>query len=461
MRTLAAATAFALTLFSPAAAEEPWAELTRRDLQAVHDILAVNHAGPVDPQNPRFRDWLEQGLAAGLAQAESVRDLPSYRDTLRRYTNGFRDGHIFFSLRADTLMRQWPGFTVRQDEAGRFRVTGSKFEDAPNGAEVLECDGTPLGARLDALASLHWNADIPHEKAFAAPKMFFLERNEPAPEACTLSVAGERRVVELSWSLLPRHEALAIEREALGRIVPEFGVRTVGSVEFVSMPSMQNVPESFFDALEAARGRLHAAPIVVLDVRGNGGGSSANGARALSILFGEPAVTRIAESFDWSVDWRVSEGNLADLRIQAASDIRSKEFIAGFERALARGDALFREAEPAKPLRGKGPKSPFTGQVYLLTDGACASACLDFADGARLLPGVVHVGLPTSGDAIYIDNRAEALPSGLAALSFGMKVYRNRVRSNNAYYTPKHVWPGGPMTDEALARWLEGLARPG
>jgi hypothetical protein len=95
--------------------------------------------------------------------------------------------------------------------------------------------------------------------------------------------------------------------------------------------------------------------------------------------------------------------------------------------------------------------------VFLLTDPGCGSACLDFADLLLGLPGVTQVGLPTFADAVYVDVNDAELPSGLATLSYGMKVFRHRVRANNQWYEPKYRWPGGPMTGEALAKWLRAL----
>jgi hypothetical protein len=97
--------------------------------------------------------------------------------------------------------------------------------------------------------------------------------------------------------------------------------------------------------------------------------------------------------------------------------------------------------------------------VFLLTDNECASACLDFTDVVRRLPNVTHIGLPTSADALYIDNTEAMLPSGLAWLSYSMKVYRNRLRANNEWYEPKIRWPGGVMSDEAVTTWIAQLAR--
>ena len=238
------------------------------------------------------------------------------------------------------------------------------------------------------------------------------------------------------------------------------GIRELAGVTFVSLPNMNATgKDEFFAELEARRDALRQARLLVLDVRGNSGGSSAVGERALSILFGQDLVGRISESFDWTVDWRASPGNAEELRRQARAD--DGDLPREIDAAIGRGDDFVRRSGSPVRLRGRAPLTPFRGDVFLLTDGACASACLDFADIARRLPRVMHVGQPTSGDAIYIDNRQQPLPSGLAALSFGMKVYRNRVRGHNQWYAPALQWPGGAMTDEAVAAWLVDLASRG
>ena len=50
---------------------------------------------------------------------------------------------------------------------------------------------------------------------------------------------------------------------------------------------------------------------------------------------------------------------------------------------------------------GTQPPNLREGRVLLLTDGDCASACLDFADLVLQLPGTTHLGLPTSADAVF------------------------------------------------------------
>jgi len=61
---------------------------------------------------------------------------------------------------------------------------------------------------------------------------------------------------------------------------------------------------------------------------------------------------------------------------------------------------------------------------------------------------------------VYIDNTEALLPSGLAWLSYSLKVYRHRVRANNEWYEPQVRWPGGVMSDEAVTTWIAQLATP-
>src|SRR6185503_8643955 len=66
-RTLFIAVA-AAALAAPAYAN-PWSELAIEDLHGIHDIIRDNHPGPVDPENPHYRDWMEGGLVKAVARA--------------------------------------------------------------------------------------------------------------------------------------------------------------------------------------------------------------------------------------------------------------------------------------------------------------------------------------------------------------------------------------------------------
>jgi hypothetical protein len=249
----------------------------------------------------------------------------------------------------------------------------------------------------------------------------------------------------------------------------------VDGVWFVSIPTFAYTSDvaiagirALLDELEAKRGAMRSSRII-LDLRGNHGGNSAWGNEIARAIWGEPWVDRIDGSFDKTVDWRASDANIEHMRRMVERERRAGLMesaaywtlaLEAMERARSRGQALARFEDRPKEIAGPPPSNPIQGKVFLLTDSECASACLDFADLVRRLPGVVHIGLPTSADAIYIDNTYAPLPSGLAGLGYSLKVYRNRVRGNNEWYEPQLRWPGGPMTDQTLAEWVSSIAPP-
>jgi len=192
----------------------------------------------------------------------------------------------------------------------------------------------------------------------------------------------------------------------------------------------------------------------VFDVRGNGGGNSAIGDRIFTAATGgldmddvEPG--RFPTTSAW---WRVSDTALDSLARREAmfaergSDAETmaavRQLRADMAAARKRGDTWLHQAGSDSPRLSRAdmqalharPRRP-VGTVALLTDDRCASACLDFADLVRSVPGSIHIGEETSADAVYIDIGWSMLPSG-NSLVLPLKVWRNRLRGNNETLTP-------------------------
>lgn len=80
----------------------------------------------------------------------------------------------------------------------------------------------------------------------------------------------------------------------------------------------------------------------------------------------------------------------------------------------------------------------------MLTDGNCASACLDFADLVLSVADAIHIGEETSADSVYIDVDFVNLASG-NGIVMPFKVWRNRLRGNN-----ETLMPSAPLDLDAL-----------
>jgi hypothetical protein len=295
------------------------------------------------------------------------------------------------------------------------------------------------------------------------------------PTRCTFEHDDRTRAYELVWRSISNEELAERIAAAQPAIRPPIGLRSFGEDRFwISLSSFNASDDAVVAALETVIDDvtrqiavLRDAGILVFDVRGNHGGSSVYGTMVAEAIWGEDFIAAVRPRTE-AVDWRVSRGNyrfLKDFNLARterrfgpdAPETRSyAEFVAQFEDALARGETfLTRSVEPA---RSAAPANPVRARVFLLTDDRCFSACLDFADILRGIEGVTHVGLETSADAIYIDNRGVELPSELGRLGFSMKVYRGRVRGHNESYVPHRAWTGDITDTAALERWIVSLA---
>jgi hypothetical protein len=456
--------------------EVDWAVAARMDIDSIYSTLRDNHPGPVDTSNPKFSQWLIEGRSLAVKQAATATHAADYWRAVRLYTNGFRDGHIWFDFIKPTR-QVWPKFLTMRDAMGKARVVLNDGEPSvPLGAELLACDGLDAESLQQKLVDPYrWNADIPHERDTNSVFLMTAIDDDPQkPYSCRFRTDDHEFDYSLRWSSFSEDQFAELINRATGRAQARIELHQVGPVWFVSLPTFYLQEPAQVDAMRAligeldqVAGKLRDAPWVVLDVRGNSGGNSGWGREVAEKLFGKKVVAGIEGRFDWTVDWRVSNANAATLREYAAqsekhrqiADARYRRKLADeIEKAAAEGKTYVRRASHARfASDATTGRSPFKGRVYLLTDHTCASACLDFADITRRLPGVVHIGLPTSADSIYIDNTGHVLPSNQGMFSWSLKVYRNRIRSNNEWYEPDIAWPGGPMTDAAVASWVQTL----
>ena len=220
----------------------------------------------------------------------------------------------------------------------------------------------------------------------------------------------------------------------------------------------------------ARQAELRAAPYVVLDLRGNGGGSSQWSALLAEAIWGEAWLSQHQPRSATAVDWRASAANLAAMQeFQAqlvAENVTDPEIlhwaqsiVDGITAARAEGQPYWSNTDDEAAAE-TGPVEPATnpvgGVIYVLTDARCASACLDAVDVWKAA-GAVQIGRETSADTLYMDVRDQDLPSGLAAMAIPMKVYRGRPRGDNETHVPVHEWTGALADTAGIEAWLAGL----
>jgi hypothetical protein len=458
-----------------AAARAHWQALTRLDLDAAYAMLRDNHpAMAAELGDTAFMTRIEAAYADGLKRIEKVDSFYGLRATLAAFGNAAGDKHIGAGF---GLMRQytiWPQFLVRQSGRDFVVVRGPYASESapPEGAKLISCDGAAAEAFAKArIGVFHANWSIEAQRAAEAWRLFVNDRNPfvDAPKSCRFESNGAKKDYALQWGGSSYDVVAPVIVRASAGAGAGFGVkRLANGAYWISMERMDNDAEAVVAAAAKEGDALRAAPYVVVDVRGNGGGSSSYGDRLADVLFGPAAASQSDEAGGEA--WRVSPGNTAGIKAFAAdarasgsnADIVAwaEQMASMLERAEKSGDR-FAPALP-KPLPAPpafvDPKGgvPGKARVYLLTDYSCFSSCLLMTWSFKRR-GAAQVGLPTDAATRYMENRDALLPSRLASFSTLQKVSLGAPLQIGPF-EPAARYSGDISDNAAVERWIEGLA---
>lgn len=217
--------------------------------------------------------------------------------------------------------------------------------------------------------------------------------------------------------------------------------------------------------IEAQAETLRSLDTIVFDLRGNGGGDSSFGHRIATALWTEEVLSDWVPAYAAGVDWRASPENAEHVHGIAKKHVdRGRESAAEYwtglaqriDAAVAADENYVRQGFVVREIT-RTLRSPVSARVIVITDGACASACLDFMDRLIALPGVLHIGEETSSDTQYIDVRRVDLPSRTGRLFIPLKVYRERLRPPGGTYVPEISVDASGLDWGAVDRLIAGF----
>ena len=392
--------------------ENPWRILAAHDLNYAYNTLRDNHPGVVDQANQQFRRWLEKGYQQGLANLNSVDSFAGLRFLLQRYGSGFLDGHLFIDPKVENKFYHWPQFLLTK-VGDRYIVEADQDSSRLiNGLELISCDGIGVASLIKGrVFPYHYgNSQLDGDWYKLAPKLFvdFYNPWLKRLDHCVVKdKRGRNQTVDLDWQRVSSRTLDAKLINAAFGPVPSLGIYPSKELVWVSLPSFNTAKVKSHDLklIVSNIAKYRDKRIVVFDVRGNSGGNSRWGADLLEKFYGKTfskAIYAADISQKSQVKWRVSSGNrkylsalLPELAKEFGGESRVYRTFAGVSEAmdesLRRGEtgllsqATYQVAKPVeKPVQAS---SPVSAKVYFLTDGHCASACLDFADRIRLFPG--------------------------------------------------------------------------
>lgn len=452
-----------------------WQAMAKADLDATYKLVQSTHPGSIDRENPAFGAWATTGYQEALTLIPRVVSYDTALQAVRYYVAGFEDGHFGYSDdergNATVLANGW-----RLDDSGDHFVVTGHSPDWPHplppiGSRLIDCDGrAPAELIRTNVAPFVDRRPFP-EVVDGLRSYLMLQTLAPRqPERCTFMVGGARQAFDVIYRPVTSASMFEMSR-GRGRVprhvndfTVERGVLWIRAANFMPSPSQAKELDKMLDALSRQKGVTH----IVFDARGNSGGSSAVGGRIFDAATGGMTFDRtgIDKLPTLHAQWRVSDIALstAEGHLQRATATygADSEAVSSSRALLRRIEAAQKAGEPwvrqdggpsltrAETARRNARLLRFNGKVALITDANCASACLDFADLVRLVPGSVHVGKTTSADSVYIDMGSTTLPSG-NRLVLPLKVWRNRVRGNNETLVPD-VWLNVDMYDDHAVR---------
>jgi hypothetical protein len=254
------------------------------------------------------------------------------------------------------------------------------------------------------------------------------------------------------------------------------GVTDFAGGFWIALDTLEEPAGKVVDAVADQQKAILAAPMVVIDLRGNGGGDSKYADRLARLLAGNAAVDSASVplppcSGDY---WRASSLVLKSARasLATAQQDGNKDDIAywvpvvdGLSKAVAEHQAFWPKLPACASHAGAVDQSAITkpfpelamkGRLVIVTDRSCFSSCLIAVNLFRHL-GALQVGEATDASTRYMEVREETMPSGLRTFSTLQKVALGL--GNYGPYKPDRIYPGDLTDTGALKSWVYSTAR--
>lgn len=456
-----------------AAAEPDWREQARIDLDFAAQAIAERHAGAV-LGHAHILNQLERGLRQARADLPLVRSAADHRALLRRFVAGFGDPHL--GLQTVGKLKGWNGLLIDAVD-GRFEVVHAE-PDAdlpPVGSELLDCDGVWIGSYLKARVApgVTEGLEMPSGLSQLARRVMFDNDLGWAPGSCRFRLAdGPLR----EWALPARPFSASWPEERLDRALAQtsFTPLPVGltqpapGVLWAAISSLNLGDPPTAQALDTLISQLAQqgpkAQWVVFDLRGNGGGASSPGGRALKALYGESYGGQLAELPYNGKQAVAHPDTLQMLRgLAARPDLPAdmlgqvREALQALEGAQQRGERVATLSPVAPPaardaLRAQVRQRPGGPRLAALIDRGCFSSCMALLQMLQGPADTLVLGEATLGYSPYGEIAPLPLPSGQGTLRLPSAFFVSEQAAQQPF-VPQHRYPGRMHDGAAVQAW--------
>jgi hypothetical protein len=477
MKTVARAAALCLAMLgavdaagadASAPAATDWAAIARQDLRFAGEAIRTGHAGSVAGM-PSVTLPLAAGLRTGLPEADAVRSEQDYLRLMMRFIAGFGDPHTGIDLHL--AVRGWTGVALDKVN-GEYRVLWSE-PNWPNplppaGSLALACDDVWTGTwlQLQVAPLTNRSPEYASSSGTLAQYVMFDMGLGWTPSQCVFALPdGSRKRYALPLRSVPGEVAQA----RLDAIRPRYraAAKPVGITSlapgkrWVGMPDFSGARSgAAYEALYPQLAALPKSGWIIFDLRGNGGGDSSWGNRALAALYGAPYADRLGAAGGAS-KYQIADAATVELlkRYIASPDFASSK--AGNQSDLAKIEAAMRAGQKMALMDGKpgaaadpvlAPR-PHGPRIAAVIDRNCFSSCMNFLQQLRAAGDTVVLGEATIGYSPFGEINRHALPSGRGALTIPSALFETATATREPF-VPDYPFAGSLTDEEALQKWV-------
>lgn len=454
----------------PAAATD-WTAIAKADYSFVLDNFRHQHAG-VAAGDLSVIEPLATAERTGMSEAAAVRSEQDYLRLMARFIAAFGDLHTSINLPLQT--RGWTGLVLDQVGAD-YRVVWSEpnWPTAlpPAGAVAQTCDGVWTGTYLKTEVAPFVARSAEYATTFSglARQVMFDTGLGWTPTSCVFTLPdGSRKRYALPLQAVPAQVADArVEavRKRFRAVAKPPGLSSLAAGKYwVGMPDFNGARSgAAYEALYPKLAALAKPDWIVFDLRGNGGGNSNWGKRALAALYGQAYADHLAEaggSGKYLVASPASVERLkrniglpeyADSKESNQADLVKVEAAlrAGRKLALVDGEADSTALTAPTWPRPHGPR------IAAVIDRTCFSSCMTFLLTIRAAGDTVVMGEPTIGYSPFGEITALALPSGRGKIGFPTAWFKS-TQGTREPFNPDIPYSGDMADDAALMQWVNG-----
>ncbi len=456
---------------APAFGATDWSAIAQADMKFAIDKVRSSHAGSVSGQIDVTAP-LESGARAGMLEAAAAKTEQDYNRALVRFINGFGDPHTGIQL--DLPTKAWTGIVLDHID-GKFRVIWSEPNWPqplpPRGAVVQSCDNVWIGTYLKSNVAPFSNHSLEYDTTLSdlARKSMFDTGLGWTPKQCAFEQAdGGARLYDLPLRAVAdgiggaRLDAVRKSYQAKAR--PAGLYRLVADKQWVGMPDFNGgISGDAYTALYPKLAALKKTGWIIFDLRGNGGGDSSWGNRALQALYGEAYGEELGNTASYVKSLIADQATIdlyrryASLEQFASSKPEFERMIPKLEASMAKGEPLARvdyaSREVAAALAAKVRRRPGGPRVAAVIDRGCFSSCMNFVQQISSMSDTVILGEPTIGYSPYGEIGPYKLPSGRGTIMVPSAVY-TAFQATREPFVPTVRYNGNMADDDKLMAWV-------